>query len=376
MKKNKNYDPVEKSAEPNDVEASSVPDLTDALPSGGNSSWLRTWGPVLAVFAVWLFFALMVPITQLKFWPESYTLPANAWFSLDSLTMMTRHVAVVGVAAIGMTFVIIAAGIDLSIGSMIALVTVVIAITLNKLVPEEATAIYFLIPVAAALAGVAMGAIGGAAQGFLITKLKVVPFIITLGGMLIFRGVAKGLSNQQTVSCPETFLNSLLADVHGTDMGWMILPPGVWLFLVLAVIAACVLRYTRFGRHVFAIGSNEETARLCGIGVERVKCSVFAIAGAAAGVAGMLEFSELQLGDPTTSNGAELDVIAAVVIGGGSLSGGEGSILGTIAGAMIVVIITTGCALMGLQTWARQIATGGIIIAAVAFDQLRHRRAA
>jgi ribose/xylose/arabinose/galactoside ABC-type transport system permease subunit len=137
---------------------------------------------------------------------------------------------------------------------------------------------------------------------------------------------------------------------------------------------AVVLRYTRFGRHAFAIGSNELTARLCGVPVKRTKVLIYTVAGGFVGVAGVMAFSQLTIGDPTTANGAELSVIAAVVIGGGSLSGGQGTILGTLVGALIMTVVATGCGQLGLENWVQQIVTGGIIVVAVALDNLRARR--
>ena len=154
----------------------------------------------------------------------------------------------------------------------------------------------------------------------------------------------------------------------------MLLPSGVWLTLALALLISGVLRYTRFGRHVYAIGSNEQTARLCGIRVDRTKLFIYGLGGALAGIGGVLQFSYLTLGDPTTAIGLELDVIAAVVIGGGSLSGGEGSVAGSMIGALIMTVVANGCTKLGLDNWVQEIVTGGIIILAVALDQLRHRR--
>jgi ribose transport system permease protein len=137
-----------------------------------------------------------------------------------------------------------------------------------------------------------------------------------------------------------------------------------------------LLRYTRLGRHIFAVGSNEQTARLCGVATDRVKVIVYAINGMLIGLAGLLQFSRLTVGDPTVAMGLELDVIAAVVIGGGSLSGGEGSILGSIVGALIMTTIRSGCSQMGLPNWVQEIVTGLIIVLAVAIDRFRHRKAA
>jgi len=153
----------------------------------------------------------------------------------------------------------------------------------------------------------------------------------------------------------------------------MLFPPGVWLMILLAILVAGMLKYTRLGRHIFAVGSNERTARLCGIHIKRVKMLVYSISAAFAGVAGVMQFSRLTVGDPTVAVGLELDVIAAVVIGGGSLSGGEGSILGSLIGALIMTVIRSGCSQMGLPNWVQEIITGVIIVLAVALDRMRHR---
>jgi ribose/xylose/arabinose/galactoside ABC-type transport system permease subunit len=143
---------------------------------------------------------------------------------------------------------------------------------------------------------------------------------------------------------------------------------------VLAVVVAAALGYTRFGRHLFAIGSNERMARLCGVAVERTKVIVYTLAAAFAGLAGLLQFSRLSVGDPTVAVGLELDVIAAVIIGGGSLSGGRGTVAGTVAGAAIMTVIQIGCTQQGLPSWVQQIVTGGIIVGAVALDRMRTKR--
>ena len=145
----------------------------------------------------------------------------------------------------------------------------------------------------------------------------------------------------------------------------------MWPFFGVALLVAGVLRFTRFGRHVFAVGSNEETARLCGVRVDRVKLGVYSLALACAGLAALLQFSFLSMGDPTTAEGYELRVIAAVVIGGASLAGGEGSILGTLIGALIMVVVDNGCTKLGLDNWIQEVVTGVIIVAAVALDRAR-----
>jgi ribose/xylose/arabinose/galactoside ABC-type transport system permease subunit len=151
------------------------------------------------------------------------------------------------------------------------------------------------------------------------------------------------------------------------------LPVGVWLAGAVAGLAAVVLEYTVFGRHVVAIGSNEQTARLCGVPVVAVRIAVYTTAGALAGLAGLLEFATLTVGDPTDSIGLELEVIAAVVIGGASLSGGQGSIIGALIGALLMTVIATGCTHVGLPNWVQEILTGAIIVVAVALDRFRQR---
>jgi len=307
-------------------------------------SLLDRAGTLLGLFAVALLFGLLLG------W--QFFEPAN-------LELMARQTAIVCMAALGMTVVIVAGGIDLSVGSIIALSTVVIALLLRSNVS----------PLMAALGAVAAATICGVVNGVLITQLKVVPFIVTLGTLLIVRGVAKGLADERRIEAPSTWLNDLLRVPEGHGL----LPPGLWLVIVLALIMAAVLRYTRFGRHVFAIGSNERMARLCGVAITRTKIIVYALTAACAGLAGLLQFAKLSVGDPTVAVGAELDVIAAVIIGGGSLSGGRGTIAGTVIGAAIMTIIQIGCSQKGLANWVQQIVTGGIIIVAVALDRVRSK---
>jgi ribose/xylose/arabinose/galactoside ABC-type transport system permease subunit len=192
--------------------------------------------------------------------------------------------------------------------------------------------------------------------------------------MSLLRGVAQGMADN-TMVYPQAggFLDGLLQPVNPRAL-WL-LTPGVWLMLVLAVLVSAVLRYTRFGRYTFAIGSNEQTARLCGVPVERATLLIYVVAGALFGTAGVLQFSYLGMGDPTTAVGLELDIIAAVVIGGASLSGGQGTVLGSLVGALIMTVVANGCAKLGLANWVQLIVTGVIIVLAVALDRLRHRRA-
>ena len=283
------------------------------------------------------------------------------FFSGANLELIARQTAIVCTAALGMTMVIVSAGIDLSVGSVVALTTVAIAVLLRAEVG----------PGAAALGGIAAAALCGMANGILITGLRVIPFIVTLGMMILLRGAAKGLADERRLEAPHTWLNELLRTLDPESA--MIAPAGIWIVAALALLVAGTLNYTRFGRHLFTIGSNERTARLCGIAVDRTKIGVYTAAGALAGVAGLLQFSRLSVGDPTVAFGLELDVIAAVIIGGGSLAGGRGSVSGTILGACTMAIIEIGCSQHGLANWIQEIVTGAIIVLAVALDRWRSR---
>lgn len=305
--------------------------------------WL---GPLLALASVYLFFVALRPETFAR--------------SINLMTM-ARQTSVVGVASVGMTLIIILGGIDLSVGSAVALATVVIALALKA----GAGA------VAAALAGIGVAALAGLINGLMISGLRITPFIVTLGTMSILRGAAKGLAGEQKIDADARGLELLSA--FPSESAWAF-PPAVWILLVTALVFAALLRFTPTGRHIYAIGSNEKAARLCGIRVGRVKVLVYTLAAALTGIAGVIEFSTLTVGDPTDSFGLELDVIAAVVIGGGSLSGGVGSIPGSLIGAFLMTVIKTGCTYVGLSNWVQELVTGAIIVTAVALDRLRGQR--
>jgi ribose transport system permease protein len=304
----------------------------------------RSWvGPLAALLAVYLLFSALAPAT--------FTGGVN-------LATMLRQTAVVALASLGMTFVILLGGIDLSIGSAVALTSVVVARALQS-GAGVATAVAL---------GVLATGFTGWVNGVLAARGRITPFIVTLGSMSVLRGVAKGLAGEQKIDADPHGLELLMTAGSGAA-----LPAGVWLTLVLALSAAIVLHFTVFGRHVVAIGSNESTARLCGVPVERVVVAVYALCGALAGVAGVLEFSTLTVGDPTDSIGLELEAIAAVVIGGGSLAGGQGSVAGTLLGALLMTVIKTGCTHVGLPNWVQEILTGVIIVVAIGIDRLRRR---
>jgi ribose transport system permease protein len=316
--------------------------------------WLWRWfarlGPFVGLAVVILIFVVLMDS------PGRFLSPFN-------LRIVLAQTVIVAIGAIGMTMLIISGGIDLSVGSVIALTGVVAALNLSA----------GRAPLLAVAAGVVVGGLIGVVNGLAITRLKVVPFIATLGMLGIARGLAKWLAGQQTVNVPDTWVNGLL--VTFPNPSWLLLAPGIWLTLVLAIAAAIVLRNTIFGRRVFAIGSNEAAARACGISTNRLKVWIYGIAGLLFGLAGVMQMSRLRQGDPTVAAGTELDVIAAVVIGGGSLSGGEGSILGSMVGALIMAFLRNGCQQMGWANYVQEIIIGIIIVIAVALDRWRLSKA-
>lgn len=311
--------------------------------------WLARLGPFIGLILVIAMFALLTES------PARYLSPFN-------LRIVLAQTVIVALGAIGMTMIIISRGIDLSVGSVIALSSVVTALMLRAGYP----------PVTAVFAGVLVGGIVGLVNSLVITWLRVAPFIATLGMLGIARGVAKWIAGQQTVNVPQTWANELA--VTFPTPSWLLLAPGVWVAVLLAILTAVVLRNTVFGRRVFALGSNEAAARACGIPVQRLKLWIYSLAGLYFGLAGVTQMSRLRQGDPTVAVGAELDIIAAVVIGGGSLSGGEGSILGSMIGALIMAFLRNGCQQMGWPNYIQEIIIGGIIVIAVAIDRFRHSR--
>jgi len=299
-------------------------------------------GPLVALVVVFAIFAL--------------TTPDGTFLRSQNLLTMARQTVVVGICALGMTMVIVTGGIDLSTGSLVALTTVVIA----KLLKGGSS------PLVAVATAVAVVTCVGAVVGFLVGRLRMMPFVVTLGTMTALRGAAKGLADEQKIDCDPRGLDRVLEASLSA--------PGMWIAIALAVAVACLLSYTRFGRHVFAVGSNEAAARLCGIDAARVKIAVYALSSLLAAVAGVMEFSTLTVGDPTDSVGLELEVIAAVVIGGAPLAGGEGSVVGSVLGALLMTVIRTGAVHRGMPSWVQEIATGAIIVVAVALDRARHKR--
>ena len=347
-----------------------VPPPTPAAippPTGrGRRHFAIAAGRLAALGVVYGFFALLTP--------------AGKGFISDANTqLMLQDISVVAMAAIGATVVIIAGGIDLSVGSTVVLSMIACAYVLH-LGPHGQkllTAYPALLPVVAVGAAVGVATLVGVLNGVLVTSLRLLPFIVTLGTMQMARGLAKFIAREQNIYPSETvrdlWIANLLDSPH-TLFTPPFLPTAVWLVILAAVLAHLFLRFTRPGRHLFAIGSNEKTAVLCGVPVARTKILVYALGGLFSGLAGVIFFARLgAVGQPTEAVGYELLAIAAAVIGGASLLGGRGSILGTMIGALIITVLRNGGVKMGWPQYVQEFVTGAVIIAAVAIDNLRHR---
>jgi ribose/xylose/arabinose/galactoside ABC-type transport system permease subunit len=209
--------------------------------------------------------------------------------------------------------------------------------------------------------------------GVLVTWLSLEPFIVTLGMWGAIRGTARGIAHETEIGAPITWVNNILSQLPA-DQKWMIFPAGVWIMILLTLFVGATMRYSRFGRHVFAIGSNVQTARLCGVRVSRTKILMYLFASFFAGIAGVLHFSKLSIGDATSTPSYELNIIAAVVIGGTSLLGGKGGVTGTLIGALLMTVVANGCSKVGMDNWLQEIVTGGMIVLAAVLDRFRQRR--
>lgn len=275
-----------------------------------------------------------------------------------NLSSVIRQTAVINIMALGMTMIIIAGGIDLSVGAILAMSGL-----LGCMAMERGHAIGVGIA-----AGIVAGMSCGLLNGLLTTRLKINPFIVTLGTLGIIRGSALLISNGLPVhQLPKGF--SYLGE--GTFLG---VPFVLWVVLVCAIVVHVLLEHTRLGRSAFAIGSNPEAAYYAGIPVAFHTTAVYAIGGMLTGLAGMIESSRLMTGQPTAGQGYELQAIAAVVIGGGSLRGGEGSVVGTLIGALIMGLLANGSDLLGISPYLQQAIIGAVIILAVFLDEVRKRR--
>ena len=298
---------------------------------------------------------------------------SSEYLTQSNLILMTKHVAINAILAIGVTFVILTGGIDLSVGSIAGLASMVAGGLLFKGLSVPGGTVFFSAAVVI-LIGIAVGALVGAVNGLVITRFKVAPFIATLGMLYVARGLAQLHSNGGTYpdlsGTPERGntgfhfigVNSLLG-----------IPVAVWIMILVAAAAIVVTTKTPFGRRIFAVGGNERAAVLAGIRVNRVKIAVYVISGACAALAGLLLTSELGAAYPDTATTYELNAIAAAVLGGTALSGGRGTVIGTVMGAFVIGFLSDGLVLVGVSTFWQSVVKGAVIVFAVITEQAQQR---
>ena len=304
-----------------------------------------------------------------------FSLLSPAFLTLANLTILLKHVAINAIMAIGMTFVILSGGIDLSVGSIAGLAGMVAGglIDHGLIFRPAGVVVYFNVWLVVAIA-LAAGAVVGWLNGVVVARLGVAPFIATLGSMYVARGAALLLSNGATfpnlAGKPE--LHNTGFPVIGSG-SLLAIPIPIWILIVLAAGSAFVAVRTPFGRHVYALGGNERAAQLSGVRVRRVKVAVYVISGICSAIVGVIIASQLASAHPATGQSFELNAIAAVVLGGTSLMGGRGGIGGTIAGALVIGALADGLVLLGVSEFSQIVIKGLVIVFAVILDQLQQR---
>jgi len=285
------------------------------------------------------------------------TFTTDTFLSVANLTNVARQVSINGILAVGVTFVLLTAGVDLSLGSVVALSGVACATFAH---PGDHPVV---VPIAV---GLLTGAACGLVNGVLVTRGGVAPFIVTLGMMTIARGLALIVSGGRPVANMSDELTALAGDFHG-------LPIPVLCFAGVALLAWFFLRHFRLGRHIYAVGGNEHAARAAGVPVERVKLFAYGLCGLLTGLAGVVLAARITTGQPNAGQAYELDAIAAVVIGGTSLAGGIGSVAGTVLGVILIGVINNGLDLMSVSSYYQQVVKGVIIVGAVWLDRRQAR---
>ena len=302
-----------------------------------------------------------------------FSLISSDYLTQSNLISMTKHVSVNAILAIGVTFVILTGGIDLSVGSIAGFASMVAGFLLYKGVPFFGGTVWFS-TIAVIVLSIGVGAGVGAINGLVITRFGVAPFIATLGMLYIARGFAQIISNGGTfpdLAGTEEHGNTGF-HVLGVD-SWLGIPVSVWIMIVVAAVAIVVTTRTPFGRRVYAVGGNDRAAVLSGIRVTRITIMVYVISGACAALAGLLLTSELGAAYPDTASTYELNAIAAAVLGGTALAGGRGTIVGTIMGAFVIGFLSDGLVLIGVSTFWQSVVKGAVIIFAVITEQAQQR---
>jgi ribose transport system permease protein len=296
----------------------------------------------------------------------------DRFIRLDNAQVLVHGHTYVAVAALGMLLIIIGGGIDLSTGSVVALVTVTTMQTYRLLFARSGSTA--LASLGAVPAGVMIGGLCGLVNGLVVTRLKVTPFVATLGMLSVARGAALWLAERQTLNFPVGGRPGWVDALAKVASPYLVFEPGFWIMLALAAAVGILLHWTVLGRYCYAIGSNEATTRLCGVRVERCKVTFYTLGGLLAGVAGLLLFARVG-GDPNGAKELELRVIAAVVIGGASLAGGQGTVLGTLLGVLILAILENGVDNFNVAIEIKLVLIGAIIVANTALAQWQRRRA-
>jgi len=297
-----------------------------------------------------------------------FSLASPRFFQIDNIMSILQATSVNGVLAVGVTLIIITGGIDLSIGTLMTFCAVMTGVVLTWLGMPLVLGV---------VAGMATGALCGLVSGTLVAKAKIPPFIATLGMMLVLKGMSLIVTGTKPIYFNDTEGYTEIS--QGSLVGMVIpqfpLPNGVLILFIVAAFIAWVLGRTVLGRYTFALGSNEEAVRLSGVNTDRWKMAIYALAGTICGIAGILISSRLNSAQPALGLGYELEAIAAVVIGGTSLSGGRGTVTGTLIGALIMSVLTNGLRVLSVAPEWQTVVTGVIIIVAVYADQLRRRSA-
>lgn len=295
-----------------------------------------------------------------------FSIASPNFLQTANIITILQATSVNGVLAVAATLVIISGGIDLSVGTLMTFCAVIGGVLMTNL------GLPIIVGVPGALVA---GLLGGALSGFFIARLKIPPFIATLGMMLIYKGLSLAICGAKPIYFTSTpgFTQISTGSIVGAIIPAVPLPNGVLILFGVAIIAAFVLGRTVLGRFIFAMGSNEEALRLSGVNIGNWKIAVYALAGAVCGVAGILIASRINSAQPAIGQGYELDAIAAVVIGGTSLSGGRGTMLGTMVGALIISVVANGLRILSVPQEWQIVVTGSIIILAVYLDILRRR---
>ena len=312
----------------------------------------RSFAELYKAYGIYVLLVVLIAVLSIMR-PESF-------FSVSNLVNVLRQCSVYAILAFGMTYIFIGDGLDLSVGNTLNLCSCVVAM----LIVNQGMNMWL-----AVLITLCVGVIVGICNAFIVTKLKVNPFLGTLGTMYIIKGVSLYITNENPITgLPAQF------EIFGGNPEWLPVPPQFIIAVLLFVVLYVVLRHTRLGRHVYAVGSNEQAARLSGIKVTRIKFFIFMLSGFCAALAGIVMASRLQLGSPVLTSSYEMDAIAAVCIGGTSSGGGDGSLGKTVCGALALTVIRVGLNILRISTSIQQIVIGAVIVAAVAIDMYGRSR--